>query len=231
MWTNGLRWRSEESQSAEEKRRAVQRFQASDGEDEFLRNHSTTKMAARRMIPTTTPNPKSQTTKWKLRRRTVRASFQLERGPVSGGFVPRFLVVGAKKSLGRVRSTKFTSSVKFYRLYSHWKRSLGALDYAKCEVYGCGVVTATLPEIIKHHRTCLKVGHKLLPGVAKHSHDLMKCHNCKYRSHELRRMIRHYQNVHKMIFEEAEEKANEKKLLRSSWQLTQKAYDDLKLFD
>ncbi|GAV06186.1 hypothetical protein RvY_16213-2 [Ramazzottius varieornatus] len=138
---------------------------------------------------------------------------------------------GAKKSLGRVRSTKFTSSVKFYRLYSHWKRSLGALDYAKCEVYGCGVVTATLPEIIKHHRTCLKVGHKLLPGVAKHSHDLMKCHNCKYRSHELRRMIRHYQNVHKMIFEEAEEKANEKKLLRSSWQLTQKAYDDLKLFD
>ncbi|GAV09848.1 hypothetical protein RvY_19321 [Ramazzottius varieornatus] len=188
--------------------RAVQRFQASDGEDEDSQESFENEDGA------SDEDNEDDT-------QSEESDDETEASKAKGG----------KKSLGRVKSTKFTSSVNFPRLCSYWKRSLEALGYAKCEVHGCDVVTATLPEIIKHHMTCLKLGHKLLPGVAKHSDDLMKCHNCKYRSHQLRRMIRHYKNVHKMSVKEAEEKANEKKLLRSSWQLTQKEYDDLKLFD
>ena len=92
-------------------------------------------------------------------------------------------------------------------------------------------MTATLPEMVQHHKTCVRSKTKLPPGVAKHSFEVMRCHQCKYRTHAVQRMVRHYQKSHEMSLEQAEAKAEQKKLANSSWQLTQKEYDDLRLFE
>ena len=44
-------------------------------------------------------------------------------------------------------------------------------------------------------------------------------------------MVRHYQKSHDMSLEQADEEAENKKLANSSWELTQKEYDDLRLFE